>query len=161
MIGCLPVQQNVTRNKYDSFHQVDDNRISTYSCRYYVNPPTQQCPSVYPANATIRLQKNGDSYPQGLWKTDIESDLRGINRLGNRITCNNINNSINNTPLVNLPDQTYPMTFSRLQDPPCTLRATGWNRWTPLIHNPQESFETPFDHFIPSRLIDKEQCKAH
>lgn len=166
MSDCAPVQQNFTRSKYDNFHQIDDNRITTYSCRYYVNPPTLQCPAIYPVNATIRLQKNGVSHPQGLWKTDIESDLKGIDRLGDRIMCENtrynpLNNFTNNVPLINLPDQNQPMTFCRLQDPPCTLRATGWNRWIPLIHNPQETFETPFDFYIPSRLLDKERCKTH
>jgi hypothetical protein len=41
------------------------------------------------------------------------------------------------------------------------LRATGWNRWESLLHDPQLNFETPFDFFIPSRSLDKEHCKTH
>jgi hypothetical protein len=51
------------------------------------------------------------------------------------------------------------MIFGRVDNPACTLRCTGWNRWDPLFHNPQETFETPFDYFIPSRDVDKEKCK--
>jgi hypothetical protein len=68
---------------------------------------------------------------------------------------------MNQRPLQNAEDENVPQTFARLVDPPCTLRATGWNRWQPLFHNPQETFETPFDFFIPSRDIDKEKYNTH
>ena len=68
---------------------------------------------------------------------------------------------MNNRPLSSAEDENMPQTFARLVDPPCTLRATGWNRWQPLFHNPQETFETPFDFFIPSRDIDKEKYNTH
>lgn len=158
-------QQALTRSRFDTFHQIDDNRISAYSCNYYTNSPSINCPNNYPANATVRLQKNGNSYPTGLWKTEVETDLRGANRLSSRIRCSEQHdprtNKITNTPLTNLTDGiVVPLTFTKLQDPPCTLRGTGWNRWTPLFHNPQETFETPFDFFIPSRSIDKERYKT-
>jgi hypothetical protein len=63
--------------------------------------------------------------------------------------------------LSHAPDENFPMAFNRLSNPPCTLRATGWNRFDPLFHNPQETFETPFDHYIPSRLLDKERLNTH
>ena len=68
---------------------------------------------------------------------------------------------MNNIPLKNAQDENVPQTFARLVDPPCTLRTTGWNRWHPLFHNPQETFETPFDFFIPSRDVDKEKYNTH
>ena len=70
-------------------------------------------------------------------------------------------NVMNNTPLEAAPDESTPQLFQRLVNPPCTLRATGWNRWQPLPHQPQLTFETPFDHFIPARSLDKERCKTH
>ena len=70
-------------------------------------------------------------------------------------------NSINQVGLEHAQDEVVPLTFARLVDPPCTLRATGWNRWQPLFHNPQETFETPFDFFIPSRNLDKEKYNTH
>lgn len=162
----LPKQQALTRPRFDDFHQIDDNRITSYAGRYYVNPPAINCPTVFPANATIRLQKSGDSWPVAQWRTDVESDLKGIDRLGTRVRCdsqlyNPATNVMNNKPLQSAPDENIPMTFSRWVDPPCTLRATGWNRWVPLFHNPQETFETPFDFFIPSRFIDKEKYNTH
>lgn len=164
--SCYTVQQALTRLKNDPFHQVDDMRITSYASRYYLNPPAANCPTTFPVNATTRIQKSGNSWVEGEWKTDIESDLKGIDRLGTKIRCDTVQynpytNRVNNTQLNHANDENIPQTFARLVDPPCTLRATGWNRWQPLFHNPQETFETPFDFFIPSRDIDKEKYNTH
>lgn len=167
---CYGRQQAMTRPKWDDFHQIDDMRITSYAARYALQPPAHNCPNVFPVNPTLRLQKHGDSWPKQQWRTDVESDLRGINYLSTRVRaeepCNNTKihynpetNTFNNMELEHAPDESFPMNFNRLHNPPCTLRATGWNRFTPLLHNPQETFETPFDHFIPSRMLDKEKCK--
>jgi hypothetical protein len=165
MSECIK-QQALTRPRFDDFHQIDDNRITSYAGRYYLNPPAANCPTTFPVNATTRIQKSGNSWVNGQWKTDIESDLKGIDRLGAKIRCDDVQynpntNQFNSIPLQNAKDENIPMTFARLVDPPCTLRATGWNRWQPLFHNPQETFETPFDFFIPSKLIDKEKYNTH
>ena len=158
------VQQNLTRLKNDPFHQVDDMRITSYASRYYLNPPAKNCPTTFPVNATTRIQLSGNSWVDGQWRTDVESDLKGIDRLGTKIRCGQYNpetNRMNNIGLSNAKDEDVPLTFARLVDPPCTLRATGWNRWQPLFHNPQETFEQPFDFFIPSRDIDREKYNTH
>ena len=163
----IPVkQQALTRSKFDDFHQADDMRITSYSLRYYVAPPGANCPTSFPVDATTRIQKSGASWVAGQWRTDVESDLKGINRFGSRVRSderlyNPETNAMNNLPLQPAPDESTPQLFQRLVNPPCTLRATGWNRWEALPHNPQLNFETPFDHFIPSRTLDKERCKTH
>ena len=159
-------QQALTRGKFDDFHQADDMRITSYALRYYLNTPDTNCPTSYPVDVTTRIQASGASWPVGKWKTDVESDLKGINRMGSRVRVdaklyNPEKNAMNNTPLEAAPDESTPQLFQRLVNPPCTLRATGWNRWDPLPHQPQNNFETPFDHFIPSRMLDKEKCKTH
>jgi hypothetical protein len=159
-------QQALTRGKFDDFHQADDMRITSYALRYYLNTPESNCPTSFPVDATTRIQKSGASWPVGKWKTDVESDLKGINRMGSRLRVdgrlyNPDTNAMNNTPLQHAPDESTPQLFQRLTNPPCTLRATGWNRFEGMPHNPQLTFETPFDHFIPSRSIDKERFKTH
>lgn len=150
-----------TRSKYDNFHQQDDMRITSYSVRYQLEKPEHNCPSSFPAEPSIRLQYSGASWPEGQWKTDVESDLKNINRLGTRVKNNFIQynpdrNSINDAKMENATDLTLGVTYQRLYNPPCTLRATGWNRWDSLHHNPQDNFETPFDFFIPSRTQSKD-----
>ncbi len=159
-------QQALTRPKFDDFHQVDDMRITSYAMRYYLNPPDANYPVSFPVNATTRIQKSGASWPQVQWRTDVETDLKGINRFSSRIRCdealyNPDTNKMNQVPLAPAPDESVPQLFQRLTNPPCTLRATGWNRWVPLPHQPQQTFETPFDHFIPSKMLDKERCRTH
>lgn len=159
-------QQALTRPKFDDFHQADDMRITSFALRYYINPPDANCPVSFPVDATVRIQKSGASWPTEQWRTDVESDLKGINRFGSRVRSDKVlynpdTNRVNNTPLQAAPDETFPLLFQRLTNPPCTLRATGWNRFEALPHNPQLNFETPFDHYIPSRLLDKERCGTH
>ena len=150
-----------TRLKFDPFHQQDDMRITSYSVRYQLEKPEHNCPSSFPAEPSVRMQYSGASWPQGQWRTDIEPDLKNINRLGNRVKNNEIqynpeNNKMNNVPLVNADDMTLGVTYQRLYNPPCTLRTTGWNRWIDLPHNPQDNYETPFVFFIPSRTQSKD-----
>ena len=153
-----------TRSKYDNFHQADDMRITSYSARYQLEKPEHNCPSSFPAEPTIRLQYSGASWPQGQWRTDVESDLKNINRLGTRVKNNHVQynpetNKMNKNTLVAAEDLSLGLTFQRLYNPPCTLRATGWNRWVDLPHDPQEVFETPFDFFIPTRTQSKDSWK--
>lgn len=49
-----------------------------------------------------------------------------------------------------------PTESTRLSNPPCTLRGTGWNRWEWLCKNPQDRVEVPFDHMIDSVLMAKD-----
>jgi hypothetical protein len=67
---------------------------------------------------------------------------------------------MNNVPMQDAADLVMGLTHQRLTNPPCTLRATGWNRWVDLLHDPQEVFETPFDFFIPSRTQSKDAWKS-
>ncbi len=162
---CDIRQQALTRPKWDDVHQVDDMRITSYSARYYLNPPEFNCQTAFPVNVTTRLQKSGAGWVNGMWKTDVESDLRGINRTGARVRCggqyNPDKNSVNAVTYANAEDINVPQTANRLVNPPCTLRASGVNRWDYPLRNPQESFETPFDMLIPSRTLDKEKCRKH
>uniref|UniRef100_A0A6C0DA17 Uncharacterized protein n=1 Tax=viral metagenome TaxID=1070528 RepID=A0A6C0DA17_9ZZZZ len=158
--------RNMTRSKWDEFHTQDDLRITSYALRYYANPPGINCYESYPVDITTRIQKSGASFVNDTWKTDVESDLFNINRLSTRVKNNNIQynpetNKYTNAPYVAPKDESVPQLFNRLTNPPCTLRATGWNRWEALPHQPQLVFETPFDFFIPSRDIDKEKKKTH
>jgi hypothetical protein len=167
MSQVIPVkQQSWTRYRMDDFRQADDMRITSYALRYYVNPPEARCPTSFPVDVTTRIQQSGDGWVAGQWRTDVESDLRGINRVGIRVKCddklyNPETNNMNNRGYENAPDESFPQIFNRLTNPPCTLRATGWNRWQNLPHQPQVTFEQPFDFYIPARTMDKERCKTH
>ena len=50
-------------------------------------------------------------------------------------------------------DCQIPAEDTRLSNPSCNLRGTGWNRWEWLCLNPQEKVEVPFDYNISNRII--------
>jgi hypothetical protein len=161
-----PRQANLTRPKWDDFHQADDLRIATYAGSYAF-VPFRNCPTTFPVNPTIRIQESGDSWVNGKWRTEVESDLKGVGRPPSRwredkLLYNPATNEMNQAGLSHAQDEnTAPLNFNRLTNPPCTLRTTGWNRWQPLFHDPQTTYETPFDFLIPSRDIDKYKCASH
>jgi hypothetical protein len=165
-MSCGGIRQtNLTRSKWDDVHQADDMRISTYAGRYAFTPQLN-CPDSFPVNPTIRLQQSGQSWVSGKWKTEVESDLKGVGRPPVKWRSEDLlydprTNPITNAGMTNAQDESNPTNFNRLVNPPCTLRATGWNRWQPLFHNPQVTFETPFDFFIPARDQDKMKCRSH
>lgn len=49
-----------------------------------------------------------------------------------------------------------PTESTRLSNPPCTLRATGWNRWEWLCWDPQERAIIPFDWNVSYRIVSKD-----
>ena len=165
MCSTNPRQQALTRPKFDDIHQADDMRITSYAGRYAFVPFTN-CFESFPVNATTRLQLSGNSWVSGKWRTEVESDLKGVGRPPSRWRTPELlydprTNVMNAAGVSSAPDENFPLNFNRLTNPPCTLRTTGWNRWDSLFHNPQDTFETPFDHFIPSRDIDKYNCRTH
>uniref|UniRef100_A0A6C0KJS5 Uncharacterized protein n=1 Tax=viral metagenome TaxID=1070528 RepID=A0A6C0KJS5_9ZZZZ len=165
MCSVQPKQANLTSSKWDDVHQADDQRISTYAGRYAF-VPFRNCFESFPVNATTRLQESGNGWVAGKWRTEVESDLKGIGRPPSKWREDDLlydprTNEMNLAGYANGQDENFPQNFNRLTNPPCTLRTTGWNRWQPLLHNPQAAFETPFDHFIPSRDIDKYKFRTH
>lgn len=166
MCSGAPRQANLTRPRWDDVHQADDMRISTYAGRYAFTPYLN-CPSSFPIQPTTRMQSSGAAWVTGKWRTEVESDLKGVGRpptkwRADSLLYNPQTNEMNRAGMTMPPDEnTVPLNFNRLVNPPCTLRTTGWNRWQPLLHNPQATFETPFDWFIPARDIDKMKCRTH
>lgn len=49
-----------------------------------------------------------------------------------------------------------PTESTRLSNPPCTLRATGWNRWEWLCYDPQDKAVVPFDYLVSNRIMIKD-----
>jgi hypothetical protein len=49
-----------------------------------------------------------------------------------------------------------PREDTRLSNPSCNLRGTGWNRWEWLCLDPQDRVEIPFDYNISNRIIVKD-----
>jgi hypothetical protein len=65
-------------------------------------------------------------------------------------------------PLSVVPDcMGIPAVDTRLADPPCTLRGTGWNRFEWLCRDPQRNAITPFGAPVDTGLVVKDNHRPH
>jgi len=154
--------QSFTRRQYDGCKTTDDIRVTTGPGRYQIGTPPQYATASFAPEPTIRQQKWGASLNSQFIKTDVESDLLNLNRPTTKTICNQYDPStdkINQGTPELMQEESFPQTFSRLVDPPCTMRATGWNRWEWLCENPQENAMIPFDWAITTRLQQKDQYR--
>jgi hypothetical protein len=150
------------RRMYDGCKTTDDLRVSTGPGRYALDEPPQYCNACFAPEPTTRVQKWGASLNAQYIKTDVESDLLNLNRPTTKTVCDQYNpmtNSVNAATPVKSKDCEFPQTFSRLVDPPCTLRSSGWNRWEWLCQNPQEGVMLPFDNLVTTRLAAKDSFR--
>jgi hypothetical protein len=154
--------QSFTRRQYDGCKTTDDLRVTTGPGRYQIGTPPQYNNASFAPEPTIRQQMWGASLNSQFIKTDVESDLLNLNRPTTKTICNQYDpttDKINQAESELMKEESFPQTFSRLVDPPCTMRSTGWNRWEWLCENPQENAMMPFDNNITSRLQQKDQYR--
>lgn len=148
-----------THLRADPCHYEDDLRITTGAHRYVLGTPVNGSQGVFVPEPTTRIQKWGAGQITEKQKTDIESDLWNINRPGVKSVCGSydpVKNQFNKLTATPMPEASFPQIANRLNNPPCTLRGTGWNRWEYLCQNPQENIMMPFDWFIPGRQLAKD-----
>jgi hypothetical protein len=121
--------------------------------------PNGYCNATFAPEPTVRQQRWGNAQVDSYIKTDVESDLFNINRGPVREVCGQYdpkNNRMNAATKRIVKEASFPQTHTRLNDPPCTGRSTGWNRWEWLGQNPQANVMVPFDWYIPGRILHKD-----
>jgi hypothetical protein len=154
-----PATRNWTRPKADDCHITDDARLTTGPGRYILEAPSGYANASFVPEPTTRQQKWGAAQVETFTKTDVESDLWNINRGTTREICGLYDpndNRMNSASKKTIKEASFPQTHARLNDPPCTLRGSGWNRFEWLCQNPQERAMMPFDWFIPGRILHKD-----
>lgn len=162
MAFASQVNQAWNRRRYDSCKSNDDLRLTSGPGRYQLDVPQQYCDATFAPEPTVRQQKWGASLNSQYAKTDVESDLFNITRPGTRIACGQYDptkDAVGKASVVPPKEESFPTTHTRLVDPPCTLRSSGWNRWEWLCQNPQESVMMPFDNMVTTRLAQKDQFR--
>ena len=132
---------------------------------YQLGQPFVSCKPCFNKDPRYRLQRNGASLQSKMSMVDTDSELMNLTRDASNCSAKKFNPTFtqngeiknqNNEllDLVECADLTSEDT--RLSNPPCTLRGTGWNRWEWLCLNPQERVLMPFDHNINNRLVAKD-----
>ncbi len=149
----------MTRYRHDLPKMVENNEITTGPGRYRLGVPNAYGNAAFVPDPTIRMQRWGASHDMTSTKTDVESDLWNIGRPTTRSACGQYGPAEGAAVagrLTAMPEADFPMTHARLVDPPCTLRASGWNRWEWLCNNPQENVMMPFEWGVDSRHAAKD-----
>lgn len=145
-----------TRLSYDTCSYVYDLDESMKIGEYTLKTPVTN-ENVFYANPAIPLNKFGANLCESNI-IDVDSELLGLNV--KQTNCPSKKYKPSTKPYCNLlhtkeNDMISPED-TRLSNPPCTLRGTGWNRWEWLCTDPQDRAITPFETNINNRIVVKD-----
>jgi hypothetical protein len=125
---------------------------------YAIGTPMPHCQPCFANDTRTNNGTSGGSVCQTLSLVDVDSELIGITR---RATSSPAGKYLPTPPcnLSHLPDcrpSILEVEDTRLNNPPCTLRGTGWNRWEWLCTNPQQRALMPFDTMVDTSIVVKD-----
>ena len=131
---------------------------------YQLSTPNINCEDCFTKDPQLVLQRSGVSVAKTVPMIDVDSELMNITRKLSNCSSNdfipkfNSEGEIDNSlEQVHFKDCAMPTRENtRLSNPACNLRGTGWNRWEWLCNNPQERVLLPFDTNIANRLVVKD-----
>lgn len=172
------------RLRYDTCSYTHQLAETTGPGTYRLSEPPNTCQPCHPTDPYVRLQRTGVSHSKNSPLIDIDSELIGITRNltdcperkylpssagvsycagvdGKVLGCRETDKMcVDMSQMVHFQDCFTHTEDTRLSNPPCTLRGTGWNRWEWLCQNPQDRVEVPFDYQIDSVLMSKDNHRA-
>ena len=157
---------------------------SVKQAKYQITKPRISCQQCYPYPVSVRPQQQGVSVYKDKHIIDVSSELLGITRTATSApggkyipeckvsqcnsgypcgqgvvdNCNSQNSGerVGDEGLKHWKDCFFPAEDTRLSNPSCNLRGTGWNRWEWLYRNPQEHVEKSFKNDISTRIMVKD-----
>lgn len=124
---------------------------------YMIGTPRVDCDGCFFPAPGVNLNSFGGAVCEKEL-VDVDSELMGIKRRASKCPADKYlptnkefcDKKIPKECLFLNPEDT------RMSNPPCTLRGTGWNRWEWLCKDPQEKALVPFDFLINNRLVVKD-----
>jgi hypothetical protein len=157
---------NPYANKTDSCSPDEKLRVSVGPGMYKLTTPANDnssCGKDIPADPSRRWQAWGPGFCAPGSAVNDESELRGLNYRLSKADQDMYNPYNYKVPPACIADGkqdpyecTAPMESTRLSNPPCTLRSTGWNRWEWLCWNPQDRALIPFQWNVNSSILIKD-----
>jgi hypothetical protein len=154
------VYANVSSCSYD-----EKLRVSVGPGMYKLTTPANDenaCGRDIPADPSLRWQSWGPGFCAPGANIDDNSELKGMNYLSSKCDkdmYNPYNYKVKPACIAEGNQDahacTAPMENTRLSNPPCTLRSTGWNRWEWLCWNPQDRAIIPFQWNVNSSIVTK------
>ena len=150
--------------KSDSCSYQEKLSRSTGPGMYMLTPPTNddnECGRDIPSDPSLRFQSYGPGLCPVGSSIDTGSELLGLNRKNTKCAKEQFVDTPSSKACAiagtqKARDCGTPQEASRLSNPPCTLRSTGWNRWEWLCYDPQERASVPFDYLVSNRIMVKD-----
>jgi len=151
---------SLTSNMYDVNNYSRDLQATIGQGNYTLNNSSEHCKKCL--SADIPNSSNGNSTCSSC--VDADSELMGLNVPNSK--CPSRLYLPSNEEYCNFKDESGCPVFTgestRLSNPPCTLRGTGWNRWEWLCQNPQDKAIEPHLNVLrqDTRLMTKDEHRA-
>ena len=154
---------SLNRLRNDPCTYTHDLKQSLGSADYMLNEPNIECRTCFNPDPNFRManqmrRSTGDSVCSSL--IDMDSELKNITRPATNCPRKKYLPGMNSCTLQHFPDcesrDFISKEDTRLSNPGCTLRCTGWNRWEWLCQNPQDKALASFDYNINNRTIVKD-----
>lgn len=145
-----------SRLPYDTCSYVYDINQSMKIGEYSLRTPMSDENTFY-ANPSVPLNKVGASVCESDI-IDVDSELLGLHK--KQTKCPSKQYKPTKKPFCKMLHMKEADAISseetRMSNPPCTLRGTGWNRWEWLCTDPQEKAIAPFETNINNRIVVKD-----
>lgn len=128
---------------------------SVDAATYGIQTPRPDCFNCSPNDPSIAHSQTGFYVKDG--HIDVDSELKSLNRQATRCPVDKyLPTDSEKYDIATKTCDAISTETTRISNPPCTLRSTGWNRWEWLCQNPQDKSLVPFDFNISSRTVVKD-----
>jgi hypothetical protein len=149
--------------KYDTNSYKHVLSESVAPLEYQLGTPLS-CNECFVTDPSYILQRNGVSVDSKVPMIDIDSELMNITRkLSNNPAEQYLPKEDKDGNLCSEQEKNHPkdckmpkMEYTKLSNPACNLKGTGWNRWEWLCKDPQEGIITPFYFGTDTRQLSKD-----
>lgn len=147
-----------SRNPYDEDIYGEYLKISTAEGRYRLNEPRFFQEKPYLDSVYIRTATKPYADRNLVNRVDAESEIKGFTRPTSREVTNQHtpNRNAHNIEEGKTKVMEFRVSETRLDNPGCTLRGTGFNRWDWVPMNPQKNVMVPFDYMIDTKVMAKD-----
>ena len=150
---------------YDPATYRQSLRQSVGPGQYVLTPVTPSCRPCLALDPRVAVGTSGvaacDPGRGGQSLVDVESDLHNLTRPATHDP-RGLYRGDGGAPVVCASSLAppacdgIPAVDTRLNNPPCTLRGTGWNRFEWLCQDPQQRALMPFDAYIDTAIVVKD-----
>jgi hypothetical protein len=151
----------MNRLKFDTCTYQHDLTQAVGPGRYMLDPLRPHCQPCLQDDARVSTGYTGASECITPSIIDVESDLINLTRKATGCPTGQYQAGTPPCPL-NASAQclarprALPTEDTRLNNPPCTLRGTGWNRWEWLCQDPQHNALVPFGINVATSIVVKD-----